>query len=503
MPLDISGEEQLAADMGEFFDDPLGFVMYAFPWGEGTLKHFDGPDEWAREFLTDLGERVRENDFDGSTAVDGIRMATSSGHGIGKSAICSWIILWIMSTRPFAKGVVTANTSAQLNSKTWAELAKWKKLCITGHWFKLNNAPNSMKMYHVDHPETWRVDAQTATKENSEAFAGLHAANSTPFYIFDEGSAIPDKIWEVAEGGQTDGEPMWFAFGNPTRNTGRFRECFGKFRNRWVTRKIDSREVQITNKALIEQWVEDYGEDSDFVRVRVKGEFPRASSTQFIPTDTVEAAVERIPLQRSQNQAPLVLGLDVARFGADESVLIARRGRDARSIPLTAWRNIDTMQLAGEVSQIIRNLNPDAVFVDEGGVGGGVVDRLRQLNYGVTGVNFGSKPDGPVNGELVANKRAEMWAKCREWLRGEVSMQPDPTLQDDLTGVEYGFNARNEIQLERKEDMAKRGLASPDRGDALALTFAHDVAPASASYAQNAWEFDEQDREDASDVTGY
>ena len=503
MPLDASGDEQLAEDMGTFFDDPYGFVMYAFPWGKGTLKHFDGPEQWACDFFKELGEQIKANNFNGSEAVKGIREATSSGHGIAKSATTAMLILFIMSTRPYCKGVVTANTSAQLNSKTWAELAKWKNLCITGHWFKLNNAPNSMKMYHIDHPETWRVDAYTSAKENSESFAGLHAANSTPFYIFDEASAIPDEIWTVAEGGQTDGEPMWFAFGNPTRNTGRFKECFGRFRNRWNTRKIDSRNVKITNKAQIEEWVQDYGEDSDFVRVRVKGDFPRASSSQFIPTDLVEAAAKRIPIDLRQNAAPLVLGLDVARFGADSSVLVARKGRDAKTIPLKSWRGIDLMQLAGEVSQIIRQLRPDAVFIDEGGVGGGVVDRLKQLNYGVMGVNFGGKPDGMVDGVLVANKRAEMWAKCREWLKGEVSLQDDMTLHDDLIGVEYGFNSRNEIQLERKEDMTKRGLASPDRGDALCLTFAHDVAPAGASYAQEAWEFDEEDREDASDVTGY
>ncbi|HDK5141196.1 TPA: terminase, partial [Salmonella enterica] len=254
-------EAMLADDMGRFFYDPLGFVMYAFEWGAGELDGFDGPDEWQKEFLTDWGEAIRTNNFDGVKPVEAYRCATSSGHGIGKSALTAWVILYIMSTRPFCKGVVTANTSEQLRTKTWGELGKWKKRCITGHWFEYNNGKGNMNIYHVDHMESWRCDGQTCREENSESFAGLHAANSSPFYIFDEASAVPDKIWEVAEGGLTDGEPFWFAFGNPTRNTGRFRECFRKFKHRWRRKQIDSRLAKMTNKELIEEWRNDYGED--------------------------------------------------------------------------------------------------------------------------------------------------------------------------------------------------------------------------------------------------
>ena len=190
--------------------------MWAFDWGYGELEGFDGPDEWQREQLEEVGRLCRENRFDGVTPVEPQRHSTASGHGIGKSAETSWIILWIMSTRPFAKGIVTANTSDQLRTKTWGELGKWKSRCIVGHWFEYNNGRGSMSIYHKSWPESWRADAQTCREENSEAFAGLHAANSTPFYIFDEASAVPDKIWEVAEGGLTDGEPMFFVFGNPT-----------------------------------------------------------------------------------------------------------------------------------------------------------------------------------------------------------------------------------------------------------------------------------------------
>ena len=147
---------------------------------------------------------VRERGFDGVDAVSPIRMATASGHGIGKSTIVGWLVCWIMSTRPHCIGTVTANTFVQLQTKTWSAIAKWKELCITSHWFEMTGTT----MYHKEAPKTWFASAQTCREENSEAFAGQHAANSTSFYIFDEASAVPDKIWEVAEGGLSDGEPM-------------------------------------------------------------------------------------------------------------------------------------------------------------------------------------------------------------------------------------------------------------------------------------------------------
>ena len=259
-------ELKLAKTVGRFKQDPLGFVMFAFPWStDSTIQickleepyksRFGceyGPDKWACDFLDEWGKDIKANGFNGSTPVDAILKAVSSGHGIGKSAMTSWIILFILSTRPLSKGTVTANTSEQLKTKTWAELGKWRKKCITGHWFEYNNGKGNMNIYNPSNKEEWRCDGQTCREENSESFAGQHCPTATSFYIFDEASAIPDKIWEVAEGGLTDGEPMWFAFGNPTRNTGRFRECFRKFRKRWRTRFIDSRNVQITNKKKLQ-----------------------------------------------------------------------------------------------------------------------------------------------------------------------------------------------------------------------------------------------------------
>jgi hypothetical protein len=462
--------------------DPLGFVLFAFPWGEpGTeLANSIGPRDWQRELLAELGRRLREGYQLGKLVP--ILMARASGHGVGKSTVAAWVNLWGLSTMPNARVVVTANTDSQLRTKTWPEVTKWLRLMINRDWFKAT--ATAVFSTEAERERLWRADAIPWSEENTEAFAGLHNKGRRVIVIFDEASAISDRIWEVSEGALTDEdtEIIWLAFGNPTRNTGRFRECFGRFRHRWECEHIDSRMIEGTNKAQLEQWVRDYGEDSDFVRVRVKGVFPHAGSMQFISSELAEAAARReTPPVTSMD--PFVMGVDVARFGDDCTVIRFRRGRDARSIKPIILRGADTMQVAARIVDEQTSHRCDAIFVDGGGVGGGVVDRLRYLRLPVTEVQFGGKADRASVGQdgaiVYANKRAEMWGNMREWLSTGV-IDDGVELMADLTGVEYGYTARDgrdAIILERKEDMKKRGLASPDNGDALALTFAYPVMP--------------------------
>lgn len=485
-----SAEDDLIDFIGSTSGDPLKFVLGAFPWGEpGQLLDKTGPDEWQRGVLESIRDGLK-------TPEAAIQEAVASGHGVGKSALVAWLLLWAISTFPDTRGVVTANTENQLRTKTWAELSKWHRLCLCGHWFKLT--ATALFSVEPSHEKTWRIDAVPWSENNTEAFAGLHNEGRRIIVVFDEASSIPDVIWETTEGALTDAntEILWLTFGNPTRNTGRFRECFGRFRHRWATRQVDSRTVSITNKDQIAQWVADYGEDSDFVRVRVRGVFPRAGSTQFISGEVVEEARTR-KVDVFQGE-PMVMGVDVARFGDDQTVISFRTGRDARRTPWITLRGADTMQVAARVAEEYRLKRPDAVFVDEGGLGAGVVDRLRQLHIPVVGVNFGSKPDRVAleDGIKVRNKRAEMWAFMRAWLKGG-AIPDDHELAADLTGVEYGFDENQAIQLEKKEHMKKRGLASPDMGDALALTFAYPVG--------EVYDDEEYDRatDDRSETTGY
>lgn len=481
----LSADEMLAEDMGRFFADPLGFVMYAYDWGgdaslqvcelrEPYASRYDskyGPDLWACEFLDDLGRKVRANDFNGKDAVDAIREAIASGHGIGKSAIAAWLVDWIMSTRPHAQGTVTANTNTQLETKTWAQIAKWTKKSITGHWFNVTTGRGSMKMVHKDFPESWFCSAQTCREENSESFAGQHAPNSTSFYINDEGSAIPDKIYEVEEGGLTDGEPMQFVFGNPTRNSGKFHRIFhaaeGK---RWNKRSIDSRTAQITNKALIQEWIDDYGVDSDFVKVRVRGMFPSMSIKQFISSSDVDKGFGKSLRPESYMFAPKILTCDPAWEGDDELVIALRQGLHFE-ILRTFPKNDNDIHVATILANLEDEHNADAVFID-GGYGTGIVSAGRTLKRTWQLVWFAEASPDPG----YVNMRAYMWGQMRNWLKAGGVTPDDHVLYNDMIGPETVPRLDGKVQLESKKDMKKRGIASPNRADSLALSFAYPVS---------------------------
>lgn len=454
----MSPEEKLQKVIAGCVYDPLKYVKLAYPWGEtGVLKEHTGPDTWQENLLKELGQQLQQG------TKGAIRMATASGHGVGKSALVSWVVQWFISTRPHPQIIVTANTREQLLKKTFRELAVWHKRMINAHWFEWT----ATKFYAKEHPETWFAAAIPWSKEHSEAFAGTHAEHV--LVLFDEASGIDDVIWEVTEGAMTTKGAAWLAFGNPTRNTGRFRECFGRFAHRWTNYRIDSRTAKMTDKDQLKQWIDDYGEDSDFARIRIKGEFPRAGSTQFIPGDIVDRAMRNTVAVDEEN-AVKVLGVDVARFGDDQTIITYRQGN--KVLPLRKFRELDTMQVAAIVAEVIDDWEPDCTFVDGAGLGAGVVDRLRQLNYRVVDVQAGSSPDDK---EKYANKRAEIWGRMRDWLKGDVELPEDDGLKSALTGLEYGYNNRMAIQLEKKDDMKKRGLASPDEADSLAMTFAEPV----------------------------
>ncbi|MDP1748678.1 MAG: terminase, partial [Reyranella sp.] len=267
-------EKTRARRLDRYRLDPLGFVDWAFPWGSGPLAGHKGPEKWQADVLGQIG--------DGLCSRNGpVRIAVASGHGVGKSALVAWLLLWAMATQPSTRGVVTANTETQLKTKTWAELGKWHRLALSHNWCDLGASALTSALPETE--EAGRIDMVPWAAHNAEAFAGLHNKGSRVLLVFDEASAIADPIWETAEGALTDAdtEIVWVVFGNPTRPAGRFFECFNRFRKRWLTQQVDSRKVSLTDKQQLARWVADYGEDSDFVRVRVRGKFPRAGSMQF------------------------------------------------------------------------------------------------------------------------------------------------------------------------------------------------------------------------------
>lgn len=471
-----SVQDLLLEDLASFEHRPYDFAIWAFPWGEpGTeLEKRASLEPWQATLLKDLQAQLQIGQTTRDQVItNAIQLAVRSGHNIGKSALVCMVILWAVSTREDTKGVVTANTEKQLRLKLWAELSKWARLFIANQFFKVT--ATSIQSTDPLHEKEWRIDAIPWSEDNPEAFAGLHNYNKRVLVVFDEASGIMDKIWEVIDGvmNEADTELIWLVTGNPTRNTGRFRECFnpegqGQF---WTTYKIDSRDVSFTNKDRIAKAIDLWGIDSDFIKVRWLGEFPVAGTSQLIDSTTIRSA--GIREAQSQHWEPLILGVDVARFGQNASVAMFRRGKDARTIPTLRWRGLTTIELGNHIASLIALHTPDAIFIDEGGIGGGVIDFVRHLGFPVTGVQFGSTPGVPLGGEKVANKRAEMYLSLRHWLREAGAIPPDEELARELISIEYGHQRKTDaILLTPKEDMDE----SPDWADALALTFAYPVS---------------------------
>jgi hypothetical protein len=477
-------------------DDPLNFVRYIFPWNqEGTpLDGFTGPRKWQEKILRDIGIHIQRNQ--NTNFPEMFRLALASGRGIGKSALVSWLILWMLSTRLGSTVIVTANTEQQLRSRTWAELGKWLTLSIAGHWF--------VKTATTLKPQPWfeellirdlQIDtgyfyaqAQLWSEENPDAFAGIHS-NHGVCLIMDEASGIPAPIYSVSEGFFTEPTEnrFWFAFSNPRRNSGPFYDAFHSKRRFWQTEQIDSRTVDGTDKKLFQTMLEQYGEDSTVSRVEVLGQFPKSDDDTVISLELARAAVNRdVALTASE---PVIWGLDVARFGNDRSALCIRQGNTVFEVKI--FHKMDLMQLCGTIKNLYDTATvmnqPSEIMVDVIGIGSGVVDRLREQDLPVRGVNVAESPASKKN---YLNLRAELWWSMREWLAARDCRLPDDDeLIAELISPSYTYTSSGKIKIEPKEKMKKRGIKSPDKADALALTMASSAASFSSSFSQMGYNF--------------
>ena len=278
-------DEDLVQQLLGCSDDPLAFVHLAYP----DIR----PEKWQREVLEHIGNRLQENArFDRWKAV---QVAVASGNGIGKSALLAWIILWSLITFEDTIGVITAGTEGQLRTRLWSEISKWHSKLPDG--LRAQFELTATAIFNKQSEKTWRVDGRPWTERNKEAFSGVHNYRKRVIVVFDECSMIPDTIWDATSGMLSDAETeiIWCVFGNPTRNSGRFPLLFppGKFADLWWTRRVDSRDVSLTDKAAIQEKLNFYGPESNYARSHVYGMFPLATATQLIPVDVVEAAAVR------------------------------------------------------------------------------------------------------------------------------------------------------------------------------------------------------------------
>lgn len=474
--------QELFVEVMACANNPHRFVMLNFPWGkQGTpLENVKGPRAWQRKVLDDIAGHLEAGEQEKAWSV--FRKAVASGRGIGKSALVAWLVLWFMSVVLGGTCIVTANTETQLRSRTWAELRKWLAMSLNKEWFEVTATRLKPQKWFGDlltdqmgiDVGYYYAEAQLWSEENPDAFAGVHNQNGMCL-IFDEASGIPAPIWSVSEGFFTDPTKyrIWTAFSNPRRNSGAFSDCWyddekGAGTGTWACENIDSRSVEGVDVEFLQGLVDRYGEDSDEARVEVKGQFPRVGSQQFISTELVD---ESMSLPKPADGGALVMGVDVARFGDDRTVISWRKGRDARVFPIEDFKGLDTMEVVREVVNRANQRHPRVIFVDEIGLGAGVVDRLKQLGMPVMGVNVAKK----ARKEGFGNRRIELYAHIREWMLEGGVLPEDKELREELTAIEYKYNGKNQY-LESKDEMKKRGLRSPDKADSIALTFAEPVA---------------------------
>lgn len=481
----VDYEQELVDKLYDFRHDPLGCVLFSFPWGEpGTeFAHDPGPRKFQVKALRELGDWLQNP----ATRHKPFRKAIASGHGIGKSALIAQIVHWAKSTCLDCKVLITANTGDQLKSKTQPEISKWFRSCINKEWFDVH--VTSIKINDAEHEATWRTDFNTWSEDNPQAFAGAHNKGKRLVIIFDEASGISDVIWQTVSGALSDAdtEIIWLAMSQATRPEGAFYEAvFGDQRNRWHPESIDSRTVEGTNVDEINEEIAVYGENSDHVRVRWLGLFPLAGGGKFIDLELVTRARQSLSLGLATDA--LVAGVDFAWGGADDNVIRFRKGLDARSIPPIKVKGEFTKDPAVMVGKIVdvlsRTFNGDQVammFFDSAGIASSVQSGVRAMGYHdrIMIVNFGA--DSPK--VHCAYMRDFMWDEMKTWLRDGGSIDNDHELAADLQKPILVSDRLQRVKLESKDEMKKRlakmGLdsSSPDDGDALALTFSMKVAP--------------------------
>ena len=434
----------------EYRDDPVKFVVEVL--GAKPLPY-------QAEFLQAIADGER-------------KMSVRSGHGTGKSTSASWAMLWYVLLRFPNKVVVTAPTSGQLFDALFAELKRWinelppqLKPMLTVKSDRVELAAASSEAF---------ISARTSRAETPEALAGVHSENV--LLVVDEASGVPEKVFEAAAGSMSGHSATTILLSNPTRSSGTFFESQTRLAGSWWTRRWSCVDSPLVSDEFVDEMRMRYGEDSNAFRIRVLGEFPLADDDTIIPFHLVEAAINRdVVLDET---AKMVWGLDVARFGTDKTVLAKRQGNVITEV--NGWQGLDLMQTVGRVKAeydgLPISIRPSEIMVDVIGMGGGVVDRLRELGLPVRGINVA---ESPSMGDTYTNLRAELWFKMRGWLEQRGAKLPrDEQLIAELSTIRYSFMSSGKMKAESKDEMRKRGLPSPDFADAVCLTLASDAATA-------------------------
>jgi hypothetical protein len=433
--------------MARYRDDPVAFAR--------EVAGIE-PDEWQVELL------------DAVAAPAIRRVSVRSGHGVGKSTAVALAAVWHVLMRVPSKTVVTAPTSSQLFDACFAEMKNVAKRLKPPFDNLLELKSDRIEL--KSHPESTFISCRTSRAEQPEALAGVHSPSV--LLIADEASGIPSSVFEAASGSMSGHSATTILTGNPTRNTGFFYDTHNRLREDWYTMHVSCVDSPRVSEDFVEDMKRRYGEDSPAYHVRVLGNFPPSEEDTVIPVSLIEHAMANDIKVHEDTIA--IWGLDVARQGGDASVLAKRQGPVIH--PLTVWRNLDLMQLTGavkaEYDAMPPSKRPAEIIVDSNGFGAGVLDRLRELGLPARGLNVSERA---MAKDTYLNLRAELWFKMKMYLEGmDVSLPRDDALYAELAAPRYHFTSAGKLQVESKDSMKKRGVASPDRADAVALSLAND-----------------------------
>ena len=403
-----------------------------------------------------------------------IRAAIRSGHGTGKSCVMSWLLIWFVSLHNNARALVTSPAADQLHAVLWPELHKWheKMPPLLRDTIEITND----QIRQVAAPQSAFAVCRTAPKDRTEGLQGLH--DEHVLIVVDETSGVPDPVCEALEGSMSTPGAITVFISNPTQTSGRFYEIFHnpRYFALWKRLHWNGETSPYQTQEYRDGIIAACGGDKthDRYQIRVLGNFPKAGARKFIAPASVSDAKQRVYRDSQIAHSARVGGLDVARFGDNISVLAIRQGLRAEKL-IAFPQGLDTMTLASKAALYYQGQNLDALLVDGCGVGGGVVDRLRQMGgMRVFDVQSGGKP---ADDAKYVNVRAEMYDRVREWLLDGGALEfSDELLDAQLTDLEYRYTiAGDKLQIETKDEMRKRGVDSPDRADAFALTFAVPV----------------------------
>lgn len=421
-------------------DDPVGFVI--------DVLGAD-PDEWQKDLLRAVAGGTR-------------RISVRAGHGVGKSTVCSWALIWHMITKYPQKAICTAPTAGQLFDALFTEVKFW-----------INKLPAPIRaLFEVTSdrvvlkaaPEGSFISARTSSAERPEALAGVHSAHV--LLICDEASAIPEAVFESAAGSMSGESACTILIGNPTRNSGLFFRTHHQLSADWKTMHVSCLNSRRVSADFVKQIENTYGPESNAFRVRVLGEFALRDDDTLIPAELVDSAMLRDVAADEKEQ--VVYGLDVARFGDDRSVLCKRRGNVVTEFKV--WQGLDLMQLTGAIVNEAKLDTPAEICVDSIGLGSGVADRLRELGHVVRDVNVS---EASAMNPQAAKLRDELWLAVKDWLNQRACKIPKmDELRQELVAPTYTFTSNGRIKVEGKAEMKRRGMRSPDLADSLCITFA-------------------------------